>query len=246
MDEPVEGPDTSLPAVPAPGFPRASGGRSTRGVLLPDQRSNRFDRHQHDAFPEGTGNEPAAPIEFDCAIIDCVDDDASDTGYFGCCKASSERVSQERRPDTETLPPGIDGKTSDEQQWHLLGHAAAKSCRREQAALLNSRRDGKITDHSNRLVRRAGDVGSCGKTFARSGALAQPPVERWMRAVCELRKIVFGSQSFRRAKRRWCGNHASHGAFRFSLARAPAGGSGGESSNARKRAWASSSKKNAR
>jgi len=52
--------------------------------------------------------------------------------------------------------------------------------------------------------------------------------------------------AYRAAKRRRSRDHASHGAFRFNRVRALAEGLGGESSSARKRACAPSSRKNVR
>ena len=84
------------------------------GLLLADQRPNRFDRHQHDALAERRTNKPVALVKSYGGLVYGVCNNSPRSSDFGCCKASSQSVRQERRPDTLASEFRIDSKAPDQ------------------------------------------------------------------------------------------------------------------------------------
>src|SRR5262249_32417575 len=132
-----------------------------------------------------------------------------------------------------------------QQQSHLFGHSALQFRRRQCVSFFDGRRDAEVADNARRFVPGAYHISSRGKPFARSRPFAQPLVQRRMNAVGEPRDVVLGGERLRR-EHLLRSAHPSHGAFRFNRARTFADGLTGESSKARNRAWAFSSKKKVR
>jgi hypothetical protein len=94
--------------------------------LVTDQGANRFDRHQHDALPEGRTDQPVARVKADGGLVYRVGNDPPRSDDFGCSKAPPQSIGQERRSQTSAPPLRIDCEASNQQERHLLGHAAAK------------------------------------------------------------------------------------------------------------------------
>jgi hypothetical protein len=65
-------------------------------TLRGDERSNRFDRHQHDPLAERAADKTVALVEFHGVFVYGVGNDASRSRDFGRCKASPQSIDQER------------------------------------------------------------------------------------------------------------------------------------------------------
>src|SRR5262249_10894622 len=88
--------------------------------------------------------------------------------------------------------------------------------------------------------------GARGQSFAGVRPVAQPLIERRVHAICEPGDLMPCGERLWRAQLGRRRPHPSHGALRLNRARTFADGLGGESSRARKRACALSSRKNVR
>jgi hypothetical protein len=106
-------------------------------VLPRHQGAHCLDRHEHDALAERRANEGVPLVEVNGCFIDGVRNDATHTRDLRCGNASSQRIPQEGRAKTSASPLCVDGKATNQQEWHLLRHAAPQLCRRERSALLH-------------------------------------------------------------------------------------------------------------
>jgi hypothetical protein len=101
--------------------------RNARSLeLVANEGANRFDRHQHEALPEERTNQPVALVKADGRLVYRVGNDPPRSNDLGCSKAPPQSIGQERRSQTSASPLRIDREAPNQQERHLLGHAAAK------------------------------------------------------------------------------------------------------------------------
>ncbi len=169
-------------------------------------------------------------------LVDCMNENCPNTGYFGGQDRSEDCILQKSRTDSMPLDLEIDGKPPNHHHRDGVGHIPSHPAR--SIPVRRRTRSQRVVAHN--LPPHANNIGARCAAFLIVKRPALEPVVKFRFAALELREIVSGVQFFRSGK--FPNLYFSHGAFLLSKRVNPGLSVGGASSRSMKRSNASSSR----